>query len=180
MLTALLVVSIFALPIDTVASSKNSASKIRKNQILYTQHSLYYEDNRFLTTNYLKGTLLPINSEVKFTGYNAARIVVTLPDGQDLFIVNIENFTKEDIHGIFSRTLAETPADLSQFTEDEKQSIMLGEVKIGMSKSAVIAAIGYPPKHKTPNLQMNQWIFWKNRFVTTVISFDNEKVVNIR
>lgn len=179
LLMVLFTALIFALSIHAADNHKRIAASTPKGQILYTQYSLFYERNQYLTTNYLRGTLLPVNTEVKFVASDRSAIRVTLPGGQDLAIKNIREFSGENIDGIFTRTFADNPIDLSQFTEDEKKAILLGQVKIGMRKSAVIAAIGYPPKHKTPGLELNQWRYWQNRFNTIIVFFENDKVTLI-
>lgn len=49
-----------------------------------------------------------------------------------------------------------------------------------MSKDAVIAALGYPPKHQTPTLKGNQWRYWRTLFKTFVVHFEDDKVDNIQ
>lgn len=78
--------------------------------------------------------------------------------------------------GIFKRTFASTKVSLEQFTELERKAIRAGEVKAGMSKAAVIVAIGYPPKHRTASLESDSWRYWQNRFNTFVVVFKDEKV----
>ena len=178
-MAVLLTVLIITLTICAADTSKETAVGTPKGQTLYTQFSLFYENNCHRTTNYRKGNLLPVNTEVKFVKADHLNIVVTLPTGQNLKIENIQKYSGEGIDGIFTRTFATKPVDLSKYTEDEKTAVMSGEVKIGMSKSAVILALGYPPKHKTPSLQLNQWQYWWNRFNTFVVHFENEKVTQI-
>ncbi len=151
-----------------------------KGDTFYTQFSLYYEKNCHQTTNYRKGVLVPINTAVKFIKISYRSIFVTLPNGQELEIRNIEQYSGETIDKIFSRTFAANPVDLSVFTKDERESILLGELKEGMRKNAVIAALGYPPKHKTPNLEIDQWQYWSNRFNTFIVYFENGKVSQIQ
>jgi hypothetical protein len=166
-------------PSASASEQAGIAAATPKGQTLYTQFSFFYEKNVYLTTNYRKGILVPVNTAVKFVKANNTNIVVTLPDGRDLTIQNIERYSGEKIDGIFKRTFAANPVDLSRFTENERKAIMAGEVKKGMKKSAVIIALGYPPKHKTPDLQMNQWTYWQNRFNTFVVYFQNEEVTGI-
>ena len=159
-------------------SGQNDIDAI-KGQTLYTQFSLFYEKNCHQTTNYRRGILLPVNTEVKFVKANKKSITITLPYGGDLTILNVEGFSGEKIEGIFQRTFAASPVDFSSFTNEEKEAIMAGQVRRGMSKQAVIFALGYPPKHKTPSLQLNQWQYWQNRFGTFIVYFENDKVTQI-
>jgi hypothetical protein len=48
-----------------------------------------------------------------------------------------------------------------------------------MRKSAVIVALGYPPKHKTPSLEANQWRYWSSRFGSFLVHFQDDKVSQI-
>ncbi len=147
---------------------------------LYTQFSLMYEKNVHRTTNYRKGVLLPVNSEVSLIKKKGKNIVVTLEGGQQLTVENVEQYSGENLDGIFSRTFSPQKVDLTPFSEMERKAIASGEVKPGMSKKAVIIAIGYPPKHKTPSLESNQWRYWRNRFGTFVVHFENDRVTQVQ
>jgi hypothetical protein len=92
----------------------------------------------------------------------------------------VEEFSGEKIDGIFSRTFGENASDLSGFSEMERSNIKKGAVAAGMSKEAVIKAMGYPPRHKTPTLSLDQWRYWQNRLNTILVVFENEKVTEIR
>ena len=70
--------------------------------------------------------------------------------------------------------------DLSRFSDQERALIRAGEVGVGMSREAVILALGYPPSHQTPSLQNQAWTYWRDRFRTFVVEFENGKVARIR
>jgi hypothetical protein len=179
-LCASILMTVFSFTSVSRAKVSSGTSVGAAGQTLYTQFTLYYERNCHVTTNYRKGILVPVNTQVKLVKSGKTEIVVTLPDGQELTIKNIPNFSGEGIDGIFKRTFAATPVNLSQFTETEKKAIMAGEVTTGMRKSAVIVAIGYPPKHKTPSLESNDWQYWQSRFDTFIVHFTNDKVSQIQ
>ncbi len=172
---ALLMITILLAPVSG-AAEKGNAAGTPKGQVLYTQFSLFYEGTRHYTTNYRKGILVPVNTEVKFVSASGIDLVVTLPSGTNLTLWNVRDFSGEDIDGIFSRTFSTRPLDLARFTDDEVKAIKAGQVVPGMSKPAVIAALGYPPKHKTPSLDLDQWRYWQNRFGTFVVHFENGQV----
>jgi predicted nucleotidyltransferase component of viral defense system len=123
---------------------------------------------------------VPINTEVTFVKASKNEIDVIIPDDTDLKIVNVEKFSGENINGIFHRTFGKTAVDLSQFSTKEKTNIEAGDVEPGMSKDAVIAALGYPPKHRTPTLKSNQWRYWRNLSTTFVVHFEDDKVTGIQ
>ena len=69
---------------------------------------------------------------------------------------------------------------IKKMSKVDRDGIKTGKAAVGMSKKAVILAIGYPPRHVTPSTDMNQWTYWRNRFVRTIIEFDDKgKVSNI-
>ena len=165
-------------PVDGAQKPGDLATKGEK---LYTQFSLYYEKDHHITTNYRKGVLVPINTEVEFVKASRKRITVRIPSYDvTVHFENEEDYSGEKIDGIFKRTFGRQPANISGFTGAEQSSITKGTVAVGMSKDAVIKAMGYPPKHKTPTLNMDQWRYWKNRFDTMLVFFDNGKVSSIQ
>ena len=162
------------------AKHLGAVSSIPKGQILYTRFSLFYEELRHRTTNYRKGVLVPINTEVQFVKARGDDITVKLPSGEELKIENVAPFSGETTDGIFARTFSTEKTDLAHFTTEEREAIMNGQAKPGMRKSAVIAALGYPPKHKTPSLDSAAWRYWINRFATFVVQFDGDKVASVK
>ena len=132
------------------------------------------------TTNYRIGDLVPVNTPVSLLSRDEDTIELRLPDGSQLCIENIEDYSGESIEGIFRRTLGPQPADLSVFTQEERGAILAGEAEVGMTRAAVLRALGYPPKHKTPSLQGNRWRYWKGRTDTFFVIFEGDKVKEIK
>jgi outer membrane protein assembly factor BamE (lipoprotein component of BamABCDE complex) len=99
--------------------------------------------------------------------------------GQPLTIENVPKFTKDSMPIAFSKIARPNKVDLNQFTAAERESILAGQVKKGMSKNAVLAAIGYPPQHETPSLDGDAWTYWSNLFNRFIVNFKNGKVDNI-
>jgi hypothetical protein len=92
--------------------AKGPAASARKGETLFTQFSLYFEKGCHITTNYRRGSLLPVNTAVTFIKAGGNEITVTLPDGRRLVIDNVRDYSGEIIDGIFSRTFARTQVDL--------------------------------------------------------------------
>ena len=169
----------FAIGISTQAARKPVLAE--KGEKLFTQFSLFYEGDHHITTNYRKGILVPVNTGVDFVKATRNRITVRIPSyNVTVNFENEEDYSGEKIEGIFKRTFAREPVDLNNFSKEEQSAIKSGTVSVGMSKQAVIKAMGYPPRHKTPTLELNQWRYWKNRFNTILVSFEDDKVSSIR
>ncbi len=141
----------------------------------YTQFALHHEKNRFRTTNYRRGILLPINSQVTLVDMNSKRIKVRVEStGQELLVENMPKHTSEAIDAAFDKIFADAPVDLDQFTADEQDAIARGQAEAGMRRDAVIAALGYPPAVGTPTLESKQWKYWSSRFTTFLVTFDDD------
>ena len=156
-------------------------ANIKIGGIYYTQVSLQYEKGQHLTTNYRRGLLLPINSQVILKNINNKTIVVdVLPSHFELVIKNVPKHTGDNTTQAFTKLFAKNKLDLSGFSEQEREKINAGKVANGMQKKAVIAAIGYPPQTETPNLQVNQWTYWSSRFDRFIVYFENDRVTRIK
>jgi hypothetical protein len=179
----------------SVDSNTGALRQAEYGETYYTQFSLFHYHYIHETTNYRRTTLIPINTPVTFDrvritdlGHGGNRgvmvlskpeIIVKLPEGKELHIVNIKKYSGEDLERIFTRTLGKEKVDLSLFTALERTNILEGEVQIGMSKAAVIRAMGYPPKHRTPSLSSDQWTYWSSRMGSFVVRFRDDKVISV-
>lgn len=63
-------------------------------------------------------------------------------------------------------------AQLDALSASDRQGVEQGKALPGMSKAAVVFALGYPPPHATPSLDGNRWIYWTNRFNRIAVVFD--------
>lgn len=154
---------------------------IKTGDIYYSQVTLQYEKGRHLTTNYRKGNLLRINTQVQLKEITDNDIQLEiLPSHSKLRIENVEKHTGDDVRQAFNKLFGKNKVDLSRFTRSERDYIDLGRVGKGMRKKAVIAAIGYPPITETPSLDNNEWTYWSSRFNRFIVKFQNDKVAQIQ
>ena len=156
------------------------AVSVNPSQIYYTQFSLFQEKNRFRTTNYRKGILIPINTAFTVQDMSENEAHFRLADsGQILEIENVQKHTGDNMQTAFNRMAGLTKVDLSRFSAAERDAILAGRATKGMSREAVIAAIGYPPITETPTLDSNDWTYWTHRFNRFIVHFDLGKVEKI-
>ena len=154
---------------------------IKTGNIYYTQVTLQYEKGRYRTTNYRKGTLVPINTQVQLQEISGDEISLDLlPAHTKLRIENVEKHTGDSVTVAFNKLLAKTPLDLNRFTAQEREYIASARVGEGMRKNAVLAAIGYPPITETPSLAGNEWTYWSSRFNRFIVKFQGDKVEQVK
>lgn len=157
------------------------ASGIDVGGTYFTQFSLFQEKNEFRTTNYRRGSLIPINTEVELLSIDRKHIQLRVKKtAQPLTIENVEKHTGDDSQQAFKKILGKRRVDLARFTPKEQENILNGRVAVGMRRNAVLAAIGYPPQTETPSLKADEWTYWASRFDRFIVRFRDDRVVEVR
>ena len=161
------------------------ASKMVGNSA-YLKVNLWYErPKKILTTNYHKGIMLKVGAKFDIIAINSRRIVFRGKHGLEFTIVKQRKHTLVDMAHVLERTFSirdETKADgrFAHFSKMEQKNIRKGKVVRGMSKQAVLMSYGYPPEHRTPSIESDNWKYWRNRFVSKIASFEDNKLVSFR
>jgi len=146
----------------------------------YTQVDMKYEKAYFLTTNYRRGTSIPVNTKVQVLGISSKVIELQVDSFTKPFLIkNAQKHTGDDIYQTFDKLLSTKKLNLRNYNSLERKYIKSGTVAKGMRKKAVIAAIGYPPMTKTMSLDVNGWVYWSGRYNTFRVKFKNGKVSSI-
>lgn len=67
---------------------------------------------------------------------------------------------------------------VNRLSKTDQEGIRNGRITKGMSKEGVYLAAGFPPANRTPSLDYHEWTYWKNRFNTVIVRFDNKGIVS--
>ena len=148
---------------------------------LYTAYNIWFESpQKVYSTNYQKGNILPAGTEVKDVNRSSKNLEFT--DGKLNMKFAVEfvgkhhpGLTKEQWIARFLTT-RDFAALSSGLTAAEIKAIRAGQVQAGMSKKAVLLAAGYPPEVATASTGLDVWKYWRHRFGSYVVQFDNGKV----
>lgn len=174
----LLLLLFSSIALNSTYAARFSAAK--SGERFYTQFSFFQEGNQHIATNYRRGTLVPINTLVEFVKASRTKLTMRIVSSdQRLTIANVQKYSGHKIDGIFKRTFGKEKVSLDGFTEREQRNIRNGTIAIGMSKKAVLQAIGFPPSHRTPSLDASFWTYWRHRLGTYVVSFNEDKVAKV-
>ncbi len=136
---------------------------------------------RLYATNYQQSGFIPLCTEV--TIIKTSNKVITFTDlttkRQYEYYYHKSAVEPFDQHLLkyFGKTCNKDK--VVKLSKIDREGIKVGEVKVGMSKEGVTLAIGYPPMHRTPSLQSDQWIYWRNRWATMQVVFENGKVSRV-
>jgi len=151
---------------------------------VYTLVNLHPDEVRrkLYAVNYQQGGLIPLCSEVQITSWSPKRMTFrVLKTGREYYydyhkaaVVPFE----DHLSRYFGRSC--DASRVENLSEIDRKGIRTGRVLKGMSKQGAILAIGYPPPHQTPTLDLPEWRYWTSRFDTFIVVFDeNDTVVEI-
>jgi hypothetical protein len=126
-------------------------------------------------------TIIPVNTPVEIGYFRRGFAITDINDGRIVYFEYNKGrmgMSAEQYIGIIA---ASTKVDLKSLSKIDRKGIKDGKAYIAMSKKGVRIALGYPAAHRTPSLESNSWVYWRNRFRTMVVEFsDNGKVDNLR
>ena len=144
---------------------------------LYTAHNIWYENpGKVWSTNYKKGELLPAGSAIEKVKRSGKAIQFTDVDTDITFkiVFVAKHHPGLSVGDIYLRLTTEKTFEelTSGFSESEIEAIKAGKYAEGMSKEAILVSQGYPPESSTPSTDLNTWRYWRHRFATFVLHFD--------
>jgi len=153
----------------------------------YTQVNIWFEKpKKIYGTNYHVGAIIPVGTKVKIKDVRSSKLIFTDEKHDTVYaIINKKKHNNISIPELldkwFSKQDVMAPGGkFSKFTEKEQKAIKSGIIEVGMSREAVLMAYGYPPTIRTPSLDTDRWTYWRNRWITQVADFKDDKVSNFR
>ncbi|MEO6567969.1 MAG: hypothetical protein ABIO94_04340, partial [Opitutaceae bacterium] len=143
----------------------------------FTRFTLHEEKNEYVTTNYGRGAIVPINTPVKLVSMSGTKMVLRrLDTNQDLKVDNEEKYTNKPITGVAAMMLAAEKTPLEKLPDEVANAVKNGEMRKGMTKELVLMARGFPPAHETPSIDSDKWVYWSSRFVKLTVVFANGRL----
>lgn len=162
---------------------KDSSGQDMVGKVAYTQHVLRPDRTRgrLYTLNYLlPDAIMPICTKVKISEINRKVMVFTEVDSGRQFHYFYHKSTGVPIEQAAAETFALScnDAELKGLSKKDREGIEKGQILKGMSKKGVLLAAGKPPAHRTPSTDSNQWTYWKNRWNTMIVHFNDKGQVD--
>ncbi len=133
--------------------------------------------------NWQTGPIIPLNTRVEVLdkGNSSVEFKVLKSGEKYTYNVDTDHCGKKawDMWQIiFDRSNQES--ELKKLSKFDRDGAKGGEVKVGMSKTAVFMALGLPPPHKTASLSSSTWLYWKSRTNKFRVFFGrNDKVKRV-
>ncbi|MEO6568299.1 MAG: hypothetical protein ABIO94_06010 [Opitutaceae bacterium] len=143
----------------------------------FTRFTFHEEKNEHKTTNYARGSIVPINTPVKLVSMAGTKLtLLRLDTRQEIKVENVEKFSKKSITEIARIMLAAEKTPLDKLPAEVASAVRSGEMRKGMTKELVLMTRGYPPGHETPSIEGDRWIYWSSRFVKHTLVFANGRL----
>jgi hypothetical protein len=167
------------------AGCRSSPSKANQTSIenpLFLQSNIHAQaGTRDTKASYANWTdpgaghiIIPVNTPVEFGGYRRGLTIKNLNDGNFIYFEYNSKNMGMSAEQYISLITSSKKLNLNELSEIDQKGISAGQALVGMSKKGVRIALGYPAAHRTPSLENNSWVYWRNRFRTKVIEFDTE------
>lgn len=162
----------------------NASHPLRATPTVYTLVNLHPdEDDRELSSvNYQDDGFIPLCTPIRVTFLNTEELDFTiLATGRQyryLFHDTMKMSPGEHVARFFGTRC--DPGMVATLEPLDQQGVRQGKALVGMSKEAVLLAIGYPPDHATPSLDANEWRYWESLLDTFTVVFVDGKVAEIR
>jgi len=167
---------------SAVQPDPNASHPLRASAEVYTLVNLHPDDEELSSVNYLDGDeLLPLCTPIRVSFLNTEVLSFDV-------LATGKEYTYE-----FDDSMKESPAEhvtkffgtscnagvVASFDAVDQQGIREGKIVEGMSKQAVLLAVGYPPEHRTPSLDADRWVYWESKFDKVEVTFADGRVVEI-
>lgn len=135
---------------------------------------------RLYAANYLMDGKIPVCSAVRLKKFNGKKLVFTVADTGVTYTYlthkSLRESFGEHLDRIFGRKCPD--AEMAKLNDKDKKGIKKGRAIRGMTRKGVLFAVGYPPEHETPDLEDDRWKYWRNRFNTMVVHFNDKGIVS--
>ena len=153
-------------------------------QHYFLGHNLHADNtwHKVSTANFqLRGGLLSWGTPVKITKITSRYLIFIDLETKTAYRYVFHGRTikakklKFHFSHVFVKDLAALKARYAGLSEVDKDGIFEGVAKIGMSKTGVLMALGYPPEYVTPTpMKSREWLYWQNRLLKIYITFNRQ------
>ena len=172
-----------ALSIGLVCTAA-SAADIKEGDKLQTLSNLHPDKQEIQSMNYQLPGRLPICSDITVTKVSKGSIKFDSSGTEYEFV--LDKHTKGADVSLQQAAQAYfgpkcDQARIKSLSKADQDGIASGRANVGMTREGVLLALGRPPFHANPNLDVPEWMYWRNRFGRMAVQFDDKgKVTNVR
>ncbi len=150
---------------------------------VYSRHNLRADSGRSLvltTTNALGlEELIPMGTELTVEEVNDKLVKLQSPKFNKPIVIKYNaRHTKIPFGGYLKRTFSLEPVAVPTegLSELDRQQIAKGELAVGMSRNAVLLAVGYPPANLNNSFEAKELVYMKGKIERLPVLFEGDTV----
>ena len=181
----LLVLTLLLVSSYSLAKSKQvldaNGVDIMTAEKVYTCVNLHPDEqnSRLHAVNYQLPALLPRCTEINVKKLSRKKFIFEVPTRGKTYTYYYHKAAAEDFRDhlklYFGTTCDESI--VKSMSKKDQEGIKIGRALLGMTREGVLLAMGRPPKHVNPVLDTFEWMYWRNKFARTAITFNDKGIV---
>ena len=177
-------VRLVSLLLIAVSAASAGAANIKEGDKLQTLSVLHPDKQEIHAMNYQLPERIPVCSEITVKKVSKSAMSFEY-FGRDYEFVLDRHTKGADVTLQQAAQVYFGPkcdeAKMKSLSAIDQDGIAKGKAQAGMTREGVLLAMGRPPFHVNPSLDVPEWMYWRNRFVRTAVQFDDKGiVVNVR
>lgn len=169
--------------------SARNAAMIDQTKTLYLQNNIHAQEAggkyRGSYSNWVELSFghifVPVNSVVNIELGRNSFDIIDRSTGKRLEMEYDQERMRMPVEEYIRIITATAPVNFDNLPDIDKKGIKDGKPYIGMTKQGIRIALGYPARHRTASLEADTWVYWRGRFGTRAVDFNESgKVERIR
>ncbi len=125
--------------------------------------------------------IIPVNTPVTVGKWRRGFMLITRDKGEKIYFEYNRRNMRMSVPEYIDLITSPARVSLTRLSRLDRKGIKAGKALRGMSKDGVRIALGYPATHQTPSLEENVWVYWKDRWRRSEVTFNARgKVISVR
>lgn len=159
-------------------------------EVRYTKYNIHSQtkDGKTHKASYANYTdpgaghvIIPAGSEITVTKKKRKAFYFTFDGNKKVVFEYHQPRMGMSVVEYVDKVTSAEPTSLKELSKLDRKGVTEGKALVGMTRKGVMAALGYPATHRTSSPDSDSWVYWTNRYKTTVVDFgSNGKVVKVR
>jgi hypothetical protein len=130
--------------------------------------------------NYLSGEVIPMCTPARIVAVHDAGLFVRFGQNEQTHFFALGHSMPQSTRVVLEKAFSVRCADTSSLLPEERELIQRGGLRRGMSKTAVLYSLGFPPSNLTRSLERSVWIYYVDPSSRLRLGFEGDVLMTIR
>jgi hypothetical protein len=133
------------------------------------------------TMNYQQDGFIPMCTGVVIESVTEREMQFSVPELGVRFHYRVDPYLTEPFTAHLDRMFGvQCPPQAAQLSAIDRDGVSRGVAEVGMSRMGVLFALGPPPPHATPSLDLPVWRYWRSRHAAFEVRFVGDIVSEVQ